>query len=180
VPPLLRPTSPRCHTVSRFLCFIFWQCSSRHLSSWAKIKTLNSHHRRQSPFTDTLTPTIHCYKKVISTFVTLTTTQSHLYFASSLARAPGHQISTHRHRSFSPSSHTHRPSTQWHPQQWTSQPSFISETAYQHVNSRKKDILKSRIIAWSTSIHKRNVGISTLGYIGSFMTLYLSYLLNHK
>jgi hypothetical protein len=33
---------------------------------------------------DRLTSTIYCYKKVISTLVTLSTTQSHIYFASSL------------------------------------------------------------------------------------------------
>jgi hypothetical protein len=67
------------------------------------------------PFLDSLTLIIHCYKKVILTFVTLPTTQSHLYFASSLARALRHRSFTHRHCSFSPPSHVHRPSTQRHP-----------------------------------------------------------------
>jgi hypothetical protein len=43
-----------------------------------------------------LTPTLHYYKKVISTLVTHLITQPYLYFASSLVRAPRHQSSTHR------------------------------------------------------------------------------------
>jgi hypothetical protein len=87
---------------------------------------------------DCLTPTLHCYKKVISTFVTLTITQPCLNFASSLARAPRHWSSTHRRHSLSPSSYTHFPSAQWHPRWWTSRPFFASRTTYRHVDSRKK------------------------------------------
>jgi hypothetical protein len=37
-----------------------------------------------------------------------------------------------------PSFHAHRPSAQRHPRWWTSRPSFICRTTYQHVNSCKK------------------------------------------
>jgi hypothetical protein len=40
----------------------------------------------------------------------------------------------------SPSSHTDCPSTQWHPQWWTSQSFFASRTAYRYVNSYKYKI----------------------------------------
>jgi hypothetical protein len=88
-PPRCRLSSCRCrHTIepirARCLHFIFWQCFVP-LHSRAKIKALNSHHRHRPPSLDRLTPTLHCYKKVISTLVTLLTTQSCLYFASSLA-----------------------------------------------------------------------------------------------
>jgi hypothetical protein len=99
---------------------------------------MNSHHCRWPPSPDHLTPTLHCYKKVISTLATLPTIQPHLYFASSLARAPCHQSSTYRCHSLSPSSHVHRPSAQWHPWWWTSWPSFTSRITYWHVNSHKK------------------------------------------
>jgi hypothetical protein len=46
---------------------------------------------------DRPTSTLHCYKKIISTLVTLPTTQSHLHFVSSLARAPRHRSSTRYH-----------------------------------------------------------------------------------
>jgi hypothetical protein len=85
---------------------------SRHLPSRAKTKALNPHHHRRLPSPNRLTSTLHCYKKNISTLVTLPTTQPCLYFASSLARAPRHQSFTHRRRSFSPLSHDHRPSIQ--------------------------------------------------------------------
>jgi hypothetical protein len=68
--------------------------------------------RRQPPFPDLPTHTLHCYKKVISTLVTLPTTQPHLYFASSLFIAPYNWSSTHRCHFLSPSSHVHHPSTQ--------------------------------------------------------------------
>jgi hypothetical protein len=61
-----------------------------------------------------------------------------LHFASSLARAPYHQSSTHRRPSLSPLSHAHRPSAQQHPRWRTSQPSLASRTACRHVNSCKK------------------------------------------
>jgi hypothetical protein len=85
---------------------------SRRLPSRAETEALNLHHRHQPPSPDRLTPTLHCYKKVISTLATLPTTQPHLYFVSSLARAPCHRSSTRHHRSLSPSSHSHHPFTQ--------------------------------------------------------------------
>jgi hypothetical protein len=78
-------------------------------------KTLNPHHRRQPPSLDNPTPTLHCYKKVISTLVTLPATQSRLHFPSSLARAPRYRSFTHFRRSLSPLSHGYRPSAQRHP-----------------------------------------------------------------
>jgi hypothetical protein len=62
--------------------------SSHHLPSIAKTEVLNLHHRRQPPYSDRLTRTLHCYKNVMSILVTLHTTQSRLHFASSLAGAP--------------------------------------------------------------------------------------------
>jgi hypothetical protein len=47
-----------------------------------------------------LTSTLHFYKKIISTLVTLPITQSRLYFASSLVRAPRHRSSTCHHLFF--------------------------------------------------------------------------------
>jgi hypothetical protein len=93
------------------------------LASWSKIEELNSHHHRRLPSPDRLTPTLYCYKKIISTLVTLPTTKLHLHFASSLARAPHHRSSTRHHRSLSLLSHAHRPSTQWHPRWQTRWPS---------------------------------------------------------
>jgi hypothetical protein len=58
------------------------------------------------PSSDHPTPILHCYKKIISTVATLPTTQLHLHFASSVARAPRHRSFTHHHRSLSPLSHT--------------------------------------------------------------------------
>jgi hypothetical protein len=49
---------------------------------------LNLHFRHWPPSPDHPISTIHYYKKIISTLVTLSTTQLCLYFASSLARAP--------------------------------------------------------------------------------------------
>jgi hypothetical protein len=80
---------------------------------------------------------LHCYKNDISTLTTLPTTQSHLYFASFLARVPRHRSSTHRRHSFSPPSHDHRLSAQRHPLWWTSRSFFASQIAYRRVNSRK-------------------------------------------
>jgi hypothetical protein len=82
------------------------------LPSQAETKVLNSHHHRRPPSPDRLTPTLHYYKKILSTLVTLLTTQLRLYFASSLVRAPRHRSSTCYHHFFSPLSHTHRPSVQ--------------------------------------------------------------------
>jgi hypothetical protein len=80
--------------------------------SRAETEALNPHHHHRPPFSDHLTPNLHCYKNVISTLSTLPTTQSGLYFTSSLARAPYHQSSNHRCRSLLPSSHVYRPSAQ--------------------------------------------------------------------
>jgi hypothetical protein len=90
----------------------FGNASSSHLTSQAETKALNPHHHSWSPSSDRPTPTLHCYKKIISTMITLPTTQSHLYFASSLTRAPHHQSSTRRCHSLLSLSHAHRPSTQ--------------------------------------------------------------------
>jgi hypothetical protein len=61
----------------------FGNASSRHLLSRAETEALNSHHRHRPPSSDHLTPTLHCYKKVISTLTTLPTTQPRLHFTSS-------------------------------------------------------------------------------------------------
>jgi hypothetical protein len=87
------------------------------------------------------TPTLYCYKKIISTLVTLHTTQPHLQFASSLGRASLHRSSTRCRCSLSLSSHVHRPSAQWHSRWWTSWLSFSSRTVYRHVNSHKNIFL---------------------------------------
>jgi hypothetical protein len=89
--------------------------SSRRLPSQAETEALNLHHHRRLPSPDLPTPTHHCYKKIISTLVTLPTTQPHLHLAFSLAKAPCHRSSTHRHCFLSPLSHTHHLSTQRHP-----------------------------------------------------------------
>jgi hypothetical protein len=112
--------------------------SSRRLLSWAKIEALNLHHHHRPPSPDHPTPTLHCYKNVISTLITFITTQLHLHFISSLTRAPCHQSFTRRYRSFSLPSHNHRPSTQRHLWWQTSRPSFTSRITYWHKNSRKK------------------------------------------
>jgi hypothetical protein len=84
---------------------------SHHLSSQAKNKALNPYHRHMLHSLDRLTTTIHCYKKIISTLVTLPITQPRLYFIFSLARAPRHQSSIRHHYSLSPLSHGDRSST---------------------------------------------------------------------
>jgi hypothetical protein len=107
-------------------------------SSRAENKTLNLHHHCRLPSLDRSTPTLHCYKKVISTLPTLLISQLCLYFASSLARVPRYRSFTRHHSSFSLSSHAHSPSAQWHQRWWTSRPHFASRATYWHVNSRKK------------------------------------------
>jgi hypothetical protein len=69
--------------------------SSRHLRSQTKTDALNPHHRHCLSSPDSPTSTIHYYKNIISTLVTLPTTQPRLHFTSSLARAPHHRSSTH-------------------------------------------------------------------------------------
>jgi hypothetical protein len=121
---------------------------SCHLPSWAKTVTLNPHHGRRLPSPDRPNPTLHYYKKIISTLITLPITQPCLYFTSSLARAPRHRSFTRCRHSLSPLSHTHCPSTQRHPRWWTSRLSFACRTAYQHVNSRKN-------IFWNAAASRR-------------------------
>jgi hypothetical protein len=94
------------------------------LPSRAETEALNLHQYCMLPSPDRWTPTLHCYKKIISILATLPTTQPRLYFASSLARTPRHRSSTHRRSSLSPLSYTHRPSAQRYPRWWTSRPSF--------------------------------------------------------
>jgi hypothetical protein len=48
---------------------------SHHLPTWAETKALNLHHRHWPPSPDSPTPTLHCYKKVISILANLPTTQ---------------------------------------------------------------------------------------------------------
>jgi hypothetical protein len=57
-----------------------------HLTSQAKTEALNLYHRHRLPSSDHPTPTLHCYKMIISTLATLPTTQLRLHFTSSLAR----------------------------------------------------------------------------------------------
>jgi hypothetical protein len=80
---------------------------SRRLPSQAKTEALNPHHHHWPPSPDRTAPTLYCSKKVISSLITLPTTQPCLHFAfSSLVR---------HHHSLSPLSHTDRPSAQRHP-----------------------------------------------------------------
>jgi hypothetical protein len=64
---------------------------SHRLPSQTETEVLNPHHRYRSCSPDSPTLTLHCYKKVISILAILNTTQPHLHFASSLARAPHHR-----------------------------------------------------------------------------------------
>jgi hypothetical protein len=84
---------------------------SRCLPPQTETKALNPHQRRRPPSPNHPILILHCYKNVILTLTTILITQSHLYFTSSLARAPSHWSPTHHHRSISSLSHTHRPST---------------------------------------------------------------------
>jgi hypothetical protein len=84
----------------------------RRLPSQTEIEALNSHHRRGLPSLNRQTLTLYCYKKIISTLTTLSTTQSRLHFASSLTKTPHHRSSTHRLRSLSLLSHAHHLSAQ--------------------------------------------------------------------
>jgi hypothetical protein len=90
----------------------FGNALSCRLPSRAETEAFNLHHHHRLPSLDHTTPTLHCYKKIISTFATLPTTQPRLHLDSSLARAPRHQSSNHRYRSLSSLSHAHRRSTQ--------------------------------------------------------------------
>jgi hypothetical protein len=75
---------------------------SHRLPSRVQTEELNLHHHHYPPSLDHPTSTLHYYKKVISTLVTLPTTQSRLHFAFSLAKAPRHRSSTCRYHSLSP------------------------------------------------------------------------------
>jgi hypothetical protein len=112
--------------------------SSRRLPSWVKTEALNSYHRSRPPSTDHLTPTLHCYKKIISTLATFFTTQSRLHFSSSLVRAPHHRSFTRHLRSLSLLLHAYHPFAQRHPRWRNNRLSFTFRITYQHVNSCKK------------------------------------------
>jgi hypothetical protein len=72
---------------------------SRRLPSRVETEAFNLHHHRTLPFLDHPTLTLDYYKKIISTLVTLSTTQPRRHFVSSLARTPRHRSFTHRRRS---------------------------------------------------------------------------------
>jgi hypothetical protein len=57
----------------------FGNALSRHLPYRVKTEALNPHHRRRPPFLNCPTPTLLCYKNVISTLDTLSTTQLSLF-----------------------------------------------------------------------------------------------------
>jgi hypothetical protein len=90
----------------------FSNASSHCLPSQAKTEVLNPYQHHRPPSSDRLTPTLHLYKKFISTLDNLLTTQPRLCFASCLAKAPRHWSSTCHRCSLSLSSHAYRPSAQ--------------------------------------------------------------------
>jgi hypothetical protein len=119
------PTGRHCHAaISRHTSFSLKQDKlaafassfnnilSHRLPSRVETRVLNSHHHGRPPSPGRPTHTLHYYKKIILTFVTLSITQSYLHFIFSLAKASHHQSSTHYRCSFSPLFHIHRPSTQ--------------------------------------------------------------------
>jgi hypothetical protein len=59
---------------------------SRRLFSQAKTEALNPHHHCRPITSDRPTHTLHCYKNVILTLTTLSTTEPRLYFASFLRK----------------------------------------------------------------------------------------------
>jgi hypothetical protein len=61
---------------------------SRRLPSRVETEALNSHHCHRLSSSDRPTPTLHSYRKIISTLTTLPTTHLCLHFTTSLARAP--------------------------------------------------------------------------------------------
>jgi hypothetical protein len=79
-PPFLLPgaASPPADVATQ--CFI----PALPLSSQNQV--LNPHHHSNPPFPACPTPNFHCYKKIISIMITLSTTQQCLYFASSIAK----------------------------------------------------------------------------------------------
>jgi hypothetical protein len=156
--PLLRLTSSRHSTVARFLPmkprwtrylrFIFSQCFIMSPPLSSQNRSIKSTPPSLTTLPDRPTHTLHYYKKVISTLVTLSTAQPRLYFASSLARAPRHRISTYRRHSLSSSSHVYRSSTQRHPRRWISRASFTSRATYWYVNTHKYKI------SWNSAISR--------------------------
>jgi hypothetical protein len=60
----------------------FGNASSRHLPSHVTTEVLNPHHRRRSLSSGCSTPTLLCYKKVISTLVTLSSSLNHVFILS--------------------------------------------------------------------------------------------------
>lgn len=95
-----------------------------HLTSRAKIKALNLHHRCRAP-PNRLTLLLYCYKKIILILIILSITRSHLYFISFLIRAPHRHSSIRRRHSLLSLSYTHCSSAQWHSRWWASRHSFI-------------------------------------------------------
>jgi hypothetical protein len=96
-PPRCHLSSDRCHHATAS-CHTFFplsqdelvtstsssgNASSRCLPSRAETEALNLHHCRRLPSPDYPTPTLHYYKKIISTLATLPTNQSRLHFATS-------------------------------------------------------------------------------------------------
>jgi hypothetical protein len=126
--PLIRLTLSHHRVVSRFLSIeLRWaHClrSSPPLSSWNR--SIKSVLPLQATLPDCPTSTLQCYKKIISTLITLSITQSYLHFTSFIARAPRHRISICQCYSLSLLSHTHRPSAQRHPWWGTSRHYFTS------------------------------------------------------
>jgi hypothetical protein len=91
---------PRCHLISsrrRHASFLLSQDKlvasgsspdndlSHRLPYRVKIEALNSLHSRRLPSSDYATPTLYCYKKIISILTALLTAQPRLHFTSSIA-----------------------------------------------------------------------------------------------
>jgi hypothetical protein len=89
--------------------------SSRCLLSQAEIETLNPHRCHPPPSLNRLTPILHCYKKIISIFISLHNTQQRHHFVFSLAKTQRHQSFTRCRHSLLPSSHIYCPSAQLTP-----------------------------------------------------------------
>jgi hypothetical protein len=134
------------------------------LPSQAETKALNLHFHRKLPSSDHPTPTLLCYKKIISTLVTLPTTQPRLHFTSSLTRAPCHWSSTCRRHSLPPLSHAHHFSVQWHPRWRTNWSYSTSRRAYRYINSHKKyfKILHYHVKLWPNLWYIQNQAIQVV------------------
>jgi hypothetical protein len=83
----------------------FSNASSCRLLSWVETEVLNPHHHRRPHSSDHPTPTLYCYKNIISTLTTLPITLSRLHFTSSLDRVTHHRSSTYGHHFLSLPSH---------------------------------------------------------------------------